>query len=456
MLLVFGVYLLTMSGHTYSPDEETLLSLSRSLVEQGSWAMTPTTGLFQVTGVDGKRYSEKGPGQSLAAVPWTATGLLVGNLFPGDQSGFALRFVLGTFNALIGAAIAGLFAALCMALGYARRTSLFIAGTLAFATFLWPNSRTFFAEPLVTLCLLASFYLIFRAFSHPANSSVEQRRAQVRLLISGILFAAALAVKVQYAPAILAFLVYLLLRARRRTTNDGRRTTNGGSNQNSKFKIQNSKWVAPVFVWLAGLTLGLLPLFWYNATAFGNPFSPGYGTNFKDFQTPLFEGAYGLLLSPGKGVIWYALPLLISLMGLARFARRHRAEMAFIAVLTVTLVVVFGSYSTWHGDGAWGPRYLVPLLPFVLLPALPSIQRNTGKAISRFTFHVSRFRIAPLFISAIVALGFMVNLVGMLVNFDTYLNVGYDGQTRYWMPYASPILGQASLLNEQLRGRSSG
>src|SRR5215207_2242688 len=97
MLLVFGVYLLTMSGHTYSPDEETLLALSRSLVEQGSWAMTPKSGLFQVTGVDGKRYSEKGPGQSLAAVPWTATGLLVGGLFEENQSGFALRFIVGTF-----------------------------------------------------------------------------------------------------------------------------------------------------------------------------------------------------------------------------------------------------------------------------------------------------------------------------------------------------------------------
>jgi hypothetical protein len=477
MLLVLGVYLLTMSGHTYSPDEETLLALSRSLVEQGSWAMTPKAGLFQVTGVDGKRYSEKGPGQSLAAVPWTATGLLVGGLFQGDQAGFALRFIVGTFNALVGAGIAGLFAALCMALGYSRRSGLFLGGTLAFATFLWPNSRTFFAEPLVTLCLLGSFYLIFRAFPHFTNPDVGVRQARLRLVLSGLLFAAAIAAKVQYAPAVLAFLVYLLLLARRRTKDEGRigpgvRSQESGLKElnNPKSKIQNPKSPHSALIWLAGLILGLLPLFWYNAAAFGNPFSPGYGTNFKDFQTSLFEGIYGLLLSPGKGLLWYALPVIIAIFGWARFARRHRSEAIFITILAATLVVVFGAYSTWHGDGAWGPRYLVPLLPFLLLPALPIIQRSMaqrtegrkqkaeGSTNNPSTqplpnlLRPSSFVLRRLAVSAIIALGFIVNLFGALVNFDTFLNVGYDGQTRYWMPYASPILGHASLLDQQLRG----
>ncbi len=464
MLLVFGVYLLTMSGHTYSPDEETLLALSRSLVEQGSWAMTPKAGLFQVTGIDGRRYSEKGPGQSLAAVPWTATGLLVGGLFEESQLDFALRFVVGTFNALVGAGIAGLFAALCMALGYARRAGLFLGGTLAFATFLWPNSRTFFAEPLVTLCLLGSFYLIFRAFPHFTNPDVNVRQARLRLVLSGLLFAAAIATKVQYAPAVLAFLAYLLLLARRRAKDDieGGWQKAVGSNEYPKSFFSALRTPYSALIWIGGLILGLLPLFWYNAAAFGNPFSPGYGTNFKDFQTPLFEGIYGLLLSPGKGLLWYALPLLIAIFSWASFARRHRSEAIFIAILAVSLVVVFGAYSTWHGDGAWGPRYLVPLLPFLLLPALPVVQRAAGVLRGRDKSRpynstlrrgvIYRAQGRALIVSIIVGLGFVVNLFGALVNFDTFLNVGYDGQTRYWMPYASPILGHASLFDQQLRG----
>ena len=146
LLLVLGVYILTMSGHTYSPDEETMLETTRALVTKGTWAMSPSHALVQARGVDGRMYSQYGPGQSLAAVPWVGTGLLIGSLFPKDQQGFPLRLVLSSYDALIMAGLAALFAAMGLALGYPRRASLFSAGVLAFATFLWPHSRTFFAD----------------------------------------------------------------------------------------------------------------------------------------------------------------------------------------------------------------------------------------------------------------------------------------------------------------------
>src|SRR5207253_10043773 len=67
MLVVLGVYILTMSGHTYSPDEETMLATSLALVTQGTWELPPSHALVEVTGADGKRYSQYGPGQPLAA-----------------------------------------------------------------------------------------------------------------------------------------------------------------------------------------------------------------------------------------------------------------------------------------------------------------------------------------------------------------------------------------------------
>jgi len=153
LFVVLGVYILTMSGHTYSPDEETMLEASRSLVMNGTWAMSPSHALVQVRGKDGRMYSQYGPGQSLAAVPWVAVGLLVGDLFPKDQQGYPLRLILGSYNALIMAGLVALFAAMGLALGYSRGAALFSACALAFATFLWPHSRTFFSEPLVALAL---------------------------------------------------------------------------------------------------------------------------------------------------------------------------------------------------------------------------------------------------------------------------------------------------------------
>src|SRR4051812_4251192 len=97
LVLVLGVYILTMSGHTYSPDEETMLETSRSLVMKGTWTMSPSHALVQVPGKDGRMYSQYGPGQSLAAVPWVAVGLMVSNLFPKDQQGYPLRLILGSY-----------------------------------------------------------------------------------------------------------------------------------------------------------------------------------------------------------------------------------------------------------------------------------------------------------------------------------------------------------------------
>ena len=234
MLLVFGVYLLTMSGHTYSTDEETMLAASRSLVERGTWAINPSDAWVHVEGADGRHYSVFGPGQSLAAVPWVAGGLLAGNLFPKDQSGFPLRLILASYNALIVAGICGLLAATGMALGYARRASLMLGGTLAFATFLWPHSRTFFAEPLVALCLLASFYLIIKATQRAGNTRLSPNTL---MLISGVLFSAALFVKVQYVVALPAFLLYLIISSYRSRASAPTVT----ASKDPKFKIQNSK-----------------------------------------------------------------------------------------------------------------------------------------------------------------------------------------------------------------------
>src|SRR3954454_1778157 len=71
---VFGLYLLTMSGHTYSPDEETLLATADAVGLRGTFAIPRNAGMVEVPGADGRYYSQYGPGQSVAAVPWIWIG----------------------------------------------------------------------------------------------------------------------------------------------------------------------------------------------------------------------------------------------------------------------------------------------------------------------------------------------------------------------------------------------
>jgi hypothetical protein len=449
LLLVLGVYILTMSGHTYSPDEETMLETSRALVTKGSWAMSPSHSLVQVPGVDGRMYSQYGPAQSLAAVPWVAAGLLVGNLFPKDQAGYPLRLILGTYNALIMAGLVALFAAMGLALGNSRRAVLFSAAILAFATFLWPHSRTFFSEPLVALALFASFYLLYIAAS--SDLKAQRTRPWLPLVASGALFALALATKVQYVVALPAFLLYL-----------GWRFMDAGH----RLSIPLS--------WLGGLVAGLVPLFLYNTLVFGSPLATGYGSNpGNTLTTPFLEGAFGLLLSPGKGLLWYAFPLVLTFLGWLPFAKKHRPESVLIIVLSVSILALFSVYSFWPGDGSWGPRYLTPAVPFLLLPILHVVQRAlpttpsltqpssvderlanyrgssvVGRRSSVVIFRIphSAFRIL---VATVVALGFLSSLLGVLVNFDTYINVVNDDATRYYNVAASPIVGHLNLLEQR-------
>lgn len=429
MLAVLGVYLLTMSGHTYSPDEETMLEVSRSLVTKGTWAIPQSQSFVDVAGADGRRYSQYGPGQSFAAVPWVAAGLLVGNTFPKDQAGYPLRLILGSFNALVVAGICGLLAALGLALGYGRRASLLMGVALAFCTYLWPHSRTFFSEPFTALLMLGSFYLLARVRHLPPST---RRGMLLQLAGSGALLALVLATKIQYAVVVPAFALYLAGAAL--------------SRQHDNSPSPRSQGLTRIFSWGVGFVLGLVPLMLYNWSVFGSPLLTGYGTDLRaTFKTPLGEGVYGLLLSPGKGLVWYAPPVLLAAWGLWRFARKHRAEAAFVLLLGASVVTLFALYAFWHGDGSWGPRYLVPFLPFAVLPAVALFDRLEVAAPLK--------RVA---VAVVLSLGFFVNLLGALVNFDTYINLGYDDATRHFVPAASPIVGHFNLLGQRLRPEAIG
>ncbi|MFL5732615.1 MAG: hypothetical protein ACJ78Q_05380 [Chloroflexia bacterium] len=435
MLIVLGIYILTMSGHTYSPDEETMLAASQALVTHATWELPPSKALVEVTGAGGKRYSQYGPGQSLAAVPWVLVGRLAGGLVPKELAGFPLRMTLATYNALVAAGICGLFVAAGLAFGYSRRAVLLAATALAFGTFLWPHSRTFFSEPLVGLCLFASFYLL--------TPNAPRWRAGLPAILSGALFALAVATKAQYAIALPAFLVYLGCRV---LPLGGYPLAGGGV---------SPKYLITPILWFLGLALGLAPLLLYNLAVFGGALTTGYGADFKGtFKTPLSEGAVGLLLSPGKGLLWYALPVALSIWGFRRFARSHPAEAAFVGVLAVSLVTFFGLYVFWPGDGSWGPRYMMPLLPFLMLPALEPLQAASQR--SPTPGGGTRLALTRLAVAALIALGILVNALGALLNFDTYINVVNDDATRYWQIEASPILGHARLLGQRVQEAVTG
>ncbi|HYI15114.1 MAG TPA: hypothetical protein VEX37_06965, partial [Thermomicrobiales bacterium] len=58
-------------------------------------------------------------------------------------------------------------------------------------------------------------------------------------------------------------------------------------------------WGAPVALWLAGIGA-------YNWVRFENVLETGYGDEASEFTEPFLTGLTGLLISPGKGLLWYS------------------------------------------------------------------------------------------------------------------------------------------------------
>ncbi len=126
---------------------------------------------------------------------------------------------------------------------------------------------------------------------------------------------------------------------------------------------------------IAALGIGLAPSFAYNFVRMGTIFLPATksaqfaGTS--DLQGNIFYGLYGLLLSPNKGLFWFA-PILLLLFATpwtwAQFPKWLRQLTTALGVTAVTYILLIAKIRNW-GTFGWGPRYLVPVLPILFVAA---------------------------------------------------------------------------------------
>ncbi len=109
---------------------------------------------------------------------------------------------------------------------------------------------------------------------------------------------------------------------------------------------------------IGGLVPFILLILFLNWYRFGNPFIDGHGQDPAIAFEPFKGGIPGLLLSPGKGLLFYA-PLCI-------FALFVQKEWRLWTPFVLSLVF-HGMLHDWSGGTGWGPRFLFTTLPFLLL-----------------------------------------------------------------------------------------
>jgi hypothetical protein len=120
----------------------------------------------------------------------------------------------------------------------------------------------------------------------------------------------------------------------------------------------------------------------YNTTVFGGPLELGYShselwleqhhTGFMSLNIPHATAMWGITFGLFRGLFVLSPWLLLALPGFWLWARsgQYRAEW-LVALSNVILIFLFNSSSImWWGGFAIGPRYMLPALPFMVLPII--------------------------------------------------------------------------------------
>jgi hypothetical protein len=156
-----------------------------------------------------------------------------------------------------------------------------------------------------------------------------------------------------------------------------------------------------------------------------------------------WTGLVGLLASPGKGLLIY-FPLVI-LLPLALRYLYHSQNNKWLFYLVIYVVVAnwlfFGTMDDsesrfWSGATAWGPRYLIPILPFIIVAFGALIKR----------LHLLKHGLVlKITLIVLCAAGFIINLPGKLVSSEygeiyAREEAGVYLDDMAWNPYYSPVV----------------
>jgi hypothetical protein len=363
---------------------------------------------------------------------------------------FYYAAVIGSLDPipLIGMLVNSLIITLIALVVFRFSCELFQSRKVAFAltliflgcSFILPYNTTLFPQPLQALCLITAAYFLFKSkMLDNFHSSVNtcdgkySRKKTYLASLAGIFLGLSVFSHPTSVVFIPGFIVYSIFFS----------------------KLRMKQVVLPFHVSL-GLLLFLVGL--VNFLKFGSFTEFGYGWMGSLSTHVGFEGLIGLWVSPGAGLVLFFPIVLVLPIALKILFRWNRGLFFLTLYMLVTAWIYFGtlwylgSYwqtITWSGGLAWGPRYMIPILPFLVIPIgilIRDLQNSNKKSLLSIS------------VLSLCIAGFLVNLPGNLVwvyhNWDYAImreelsndDKIYDVIT--WDPSYSPIFLSAKILIE--------
>lgn len=386
MMLVYG-------GKIDSSDELQIVDTATSLARFGDWerdesaSIAPSDLMPDSDNLPTARYNDDPLSPLLGALM-----VILSDSLPRLGTVHALYLL----NVLVSALTGGMVMLTGLRLGYAPRVGLALGLLYGVASIAFVYSKTLFREPLVALGLATVTYALLGVQAALQARQWRQLVGQIALL--GLAFAFAYAGKasaVFVVPAVGVYGVASALMAR-------------GSRR----------------VWsrLSLVLIGLLVLITWALA-----FSPLYETFVQVAQpvlsrvgasTGTAQTALQVYLFSAGASLWASSPvLLLALLGVLAWAWMGRGALALYAVLCL-LGYAFGhallTSVHWYGGLSWSPRFLVPVVPIMMLGCAPVLERALQLR------RDSSWALWGLMSLALVGLSVWIQIVGSLSVWDAY------------------------------------
>jgi hypothetical protein len=222
-----------------------------------------------------------------------------------------------------------------------------LTGLYAVATVALPYSTVFYSHQLAAGSLFAAFALMYLR----ARQMVGRWAAPVAGFLLGFAFFT------EYTVLLVILLIglYSLWLLRRRPAEIG-------------------------LLCLAG-AVPLAALLAYNYACFGSPFDTGYthdfcwssaqAAGFAGFTYPKVGPLFDLTFGSFRGLFYMSPFLLLAAPGALVMARKgFRLEALLCLAIGVLFILAISAYWGWNGGRVDGPRYLVPIVPFLTFPVI--------------------------------------------------------------------------------------
>lgn len=302
---------------------------------------------------DGHYYSNKAPGASFLGAPvyWMMRNLT--SLKESTPMTWLEKYIIRVITTTLLFALLGVVMyRLAQFCGAAPRQALLMVVAYGFGTIALLHATMFSGHQIAASLSFFSFALLVRASSDERTSVTKNLGYGV---LAGLL--AGFAVITDFTAVVISICLASYVMA---------------SRSNRRLKAG--------FIFGACICAFILSA--YNMACFGNPFSFSYehqvfevfrkgaAQGFCGISVPKMEAIVNLLFFPARGVFFIMPVLLLSFWGIAAMFRRarYRREVLFIIAAAIGSLLFVAGYYFWHGSTTFGPRFLVPILPFLVFP----------------------------------------------------------------------------------------